>query len=170
MTVKRSLALFTALAGLALGGVAIAGPGMGGPMMGALQELDLTEDQQDTLQQLREEARESHQEVREQMKANREAIQEQLRSDAPDAALLHDLVDEASALRTEMAHARIDRMLEVHATLDAEQREELFELLDEGRQRHHRRRVRRHRSGPGGPDGERGPRMRDDLTDDFGKL
>jgi Spy/CpxP family protein refolding chaperone len=70
---------------LTIGGLAIAGPG--GPMKGvmrALEEVELTEDQQATIDEIKEDAKAERQSRREEGKANREAMFEQLTADQPD--------------------------------------------------------------------------------------
>lgn len=69
-----------------------------------------------------------------------EALAQWNRSE-PDAAALHRVLDEQLEALRARAHRVVDDALELHATLDAEQRAEVGDALashDRGRRRHHR--------------------------------
>ena len=129
---KKRLIVFLAL-GLGLGGVAVANPG-GGPerMLHLVRELDLTEEQMAVARAGREEMKALRESHREEAEAARETFKAQLGGGKPDAAVLHALVDDMVAARQEMAHAHVDNFLELYATLTAEQKAELAELIEEG--------------------------------------
>jgi Spy/CpxP family protein refolding chaperone len=156
MTKSKLFLTATALLGsLAFGSVAMAGPGGGGGdsghFMRGVRSLDLTEDQKTELRELREAAREDRTDTKAQMQSIREAFLAELAKDSPNVATLHELTDSQAALRTSNAVEKVDRLVEVHAVLTAEQRAELLEKMEE------RRSERGERRGRGGR-GERGER------------
>jgi len=66
----------------------------------------------------------------------------QWQRDQPDAAALHRVLDEQLEALRARAHRVVDDALELHATLDAEQRAEVGDALawhEDGRRRHHHR-------------------------------
>jgi len=54
---------------------------------------------------------------------------EQWNSDAPDAERLHELIDQRVAAYRKAAHEIVDGMLEAHATLNAEQRAQIGQIV-----------------------------------------
>ncbi len=147
------------VAALTIGGVAIAGPG-GGQLRRAMTQLDLTEEQQTEVQAVFEEAKENRSDTRAELQAIGEQFKAELASDHPNASLLHDLVDQKTTIQTEIAHARIDDRLEVHAILTTEQRAELAEMMSERRERGRRGHRQRGERGEQGEQGEQGDFVR----------
>jgi Spy/CpxP family protein refolding chaperone len=63
-------------------------------------------------------------------RAAREAMLAEWRAASPDRARLHALVDERARAMTALAHAAVDEVLEVHASLAPEQREKLVRKVE----------------------------------------
>lgn len=152
---------------LAVGGLAIAGPGGGGghgrgghgpghAFMKVVKDLDLSEDQQTRIRAIMEEARAERQADHEGRKAQMTAFKDALLSDAPDAAALHSMADDAHDARKAKLHDRIDDMIAVSAILTPAQRAEASARMDELREEHEARRAERGERGERG--GRRGPR------------
>ncbi len=156
-TIKTLLFGALGVGALTLGGLAIAGPGGHGPhrggpggpggpvehaMMRAIHDLDLTEDQRAILQDIREQARENHESLREQHRQTYETMKAELLSDAPDAALLHSLVDQQHAEMQQRMHDRLDTLLEIQAVLTPAQRDIVAGELEEMESRMKDRRER----------------------------
>jgi Spy/CpxP family protein refolding chaperone len=135
---------------LALASAAIAGPGGPGgqgPVRRVLQELDLSEEQRTEIRGIFEEARAEHESIREGLDGVRGRFRAELAKPSPSATALHAIVDERAALETQLAHDRVDDLLEVHAVLTEDQRAELARLLEEFEGR------RGEGPGPRGPQG-----------------
>ncbi len=133
---KMFLTATVLLGSLAFGSVALAGPGGGGEsghFMRGVRSLDLTEDQKTELRELREAAQEDRTDGKAEMQSIRDAFLAELAKDSPSVATLHELTDRRSDLRTANAHDKVDRLVEVHAVLTAEQRAELLENMEERR-------------------------------------
>ncbi|MFT6817138.1 MAG: Spy/CpxP family protein refolding chaperone [Myxococcota bacterium] len=136
MTKSKLFLTTTLLLGsLALGSVALAGPsgGESGNFMRGMRSLDLTEDQKTELRELREGAREDRTDSKAELQSIRDAFMAELAEDSPNVATLHELTDRRAELRTAGAHDKVDRLVQVHAVLTAEQRAELLENMEERR-------------------------------------
>lgn len=129
----------------------------------AMSQLDLTEDQQTALASAREDIRAKMDEARDGLDDERDALRQALadgtleRKDVKAQIKAH--MDQAEELMLYSA----DRVFDVYETLDAEQRAELAEVIDELADRHEQMRSQR--------DGQRGGRFegrgpgRDDIDD-----
>lgn len=107
------------------------GGGFGGHVFHrVLRNLDLTEEQEVMAVRLMREMREEGRVQREAHRAELEALRAQLGVEQPDATRLHAMLDEEAQARTKLGHQAIDRFLEFHATLSAEQRAELVTMLE----------------------------------------
>ena len=62
-------------------------------------------------------------------RCTKQELLEQWNSDQPDAERLHQLIDQRIAAYGKVAHEVVDGMLEAHATLNAEQRAEIGEMI-----------------------------------------
>ena len=163
-TIKNLALGILGVGALTLGGLAVAGPGghRGGPggpggpiehaMMRVIHDLDLTDAQRTTLKNIRERERADHEADRAQHQQTREIMKAELLSDAPDAALLHSLLDERHAEMQQKMHDRLDTLLEIQAILTPQQRnivaaelEEMEARMDERRKRFESGESRRHR-------------------------
>jgi len=128
----------TLAAALAIGTAAYAGHrgrgfGHGGPGFGLhriMRTLDLTEEQEVLAVRLSRQLREEREAMREAHRAELEIIKAEVASAKPDAERLHGLLDRMAQDRTRFAHAAVDKFLELHATLTAEQRAELVSKLE----------------------------------------
>ena len=122
-----------------------AGRGPGGPIIPPPGYLDLTEDQIEAAEALRDDARAQLEGVREQMQALREQMKAELDTDNPDAQTVGQLAIDIHNLRDRVRGVREDTEAQFAALLDAEQLEkwENFKELRENR------RGPRHRGGFG---------------------
>ena len=68
--------------------------------------------------------------------ATRQAALAQWRSDQPNAKELHALVDKRTAEYQKAMHAAVDGLIEVHQTLNAEQRAEVATLIEDRFENH----------------------------------
>jgi len=130
---------FTALgATMGITAGAIAGPQRGGGAPGimkfahALGALELTEAQKGMLEALREEMRGEMKTARDGHSDEGKMVAEAIANgEAVDREILHARIDEASAARTAMAHKVLDGVLDVYDTLDADQKKELGDMVNE---------------------------------------
>jgi Spy/CpxP family protein refolding chaperone len=167
---KKLVTITAIMAALALAGAALAappgaGPRHGGPHHGPgmhmfhpgalpvlAEALELTEDQQATIESLFEEMRPQPPgpEVRERMQSLREQMHELWQAESPDRGAILAKMAEMDALRAELRaerrNQRISLRLAVLDVLTPEQRAELTELREEMRERRQRGPGRR---GPG---------------------
>jgi Spy/CpxP family protein refolding chaperone len=154
-----SLIGFLALGGVALGGMALAqdtGQYNDAPEVQAqgrtakasqrmTQKLDLDSSQQALFEQGQAKLIKKGKRLRKKMKS---MVQEREQAmNRGDFDTLHELIDQQAALRSKMAHARLDAMQPFTESLSGQQREELQTML---KKRHQARRGR------GGPPGQRG--------------
>ena len=142
---------FMALGALgATAGSALARPGghHGGPgaagLGRVLASIDLTEAQEAALSDLRDEIHDDMRGAKDGAKDELAAIVAGIKTNEVDRAAIHQLIDDAAAERTAMAHKVTDRVLDVYDTLTPEQRAQLVDRIedaearrDEMRQRHH---------------------------------
>jgi Spy/CpxP family protein refolding chaperone len=113
---------------------AIARPGQGGPgpqVARLLGMLDLS----DAQQELAAEIRSTAQDHRESMRADREAshadLMALLGSASVDREAVHEELDVRASEKLAFAHTMADMILDLHATLDDEQRARLVERMSE---------------------------------------
>jgi Spy/CpxP family protein refolding chaperone len=136
------------VAALALGTAAYAGHrgggfGPGGRGFGVhriVRSLDLTEAQEVLAVRLMRQLREERRAMRASHLAELQSLKAEVASSQPDAERLHALLDQMAKERTQFAHEAVDKFLELHATLSAEQRAELvgkIEKMEERRRRWH---------------------------------
>jgi Spy/CpxP family protein refolding chaperone len=129
---------------LAAGSVAVARPFGGKPMFGgpgmmisrALEDLDLTEQQELQAIRIRRSIKEQAKDSREAMRADLDRVVAELEKANPDATKLHAVVDESLARMQKLAHSTVDQYLELHRTLTPEQRTALVERLRNARVMH----------------------------------
>lgn len=125
-----------------------------GPGMARLADsLDLTDDQQAMVDEMREEARTQMQAHREDRESGKEEIKALLSQETMDAEVVHTMIDDRINEMSGFAHDMADKFIALHATLDEDQRTQLIETMDEVAERHSERRGRH-----GGERGERGER------------
>lgn len=105
------------------------------PMAAMLKQLDLSEEQQALAKGLRGELRETQSEQRAVRAELGQQMMTELASGSPNAKKLHQLVDERAELEAAAAHARMDAMMEIMASLSDEQRARMSELAAERMER-----------------------------------
>lgn len=161
----KVLGLTTLIGGLTLGSVALArGPGgmhggPGGHMAKVIEKLDLDPEQQALAKELKAGMEDEREAIQAQHEEAFEVLVSELGKESPDAEVLHDLVDEGTALMAERMHAGLDSMLELQATFTEEQRATLVEEMEAGKEmRDARREEMQERRSEGGERGKRGPR------------
>lgn len=136
----HTVAAFLTGAILTFGASAVAGPIAHGPgFFRILRDLDLTEEQKALGQELIEAAKADREAAKADRDRHFETITTELGKARPDSAALHGVIDEALARGGEIAHARLDDFLALHATFDKDQREVLIDGLDQARELHQER-------------------------------
>lgn len=153
-TPQRLLVLSALVGSMALGGVAMARPGgpgghrgmrEGGPAMRllrAMEDLDLSEQQEVQLVRIKRELRKENKDLRTAMRADGQATFTELQKETPNAQRLHEMLDRHTAARTAAMHKALDKVLAFHATLTPAQRTQLQEKLQRFQKRMERRRQR----------------------------
>jgi periplasmic protein CpxP/Spy len=96
----------------------------------AMDDVDATPAQREKVQSIVKVLLAEGQALRGAHGADPAALLETWKSEAPDAAKLHALVDERAAAMTAFAHRAADAALEVHATLTPEQRAQLARKME----------------------------------------
>ena len=102
-----------------------------------LDDVEADEVQRDKVHEIKDRLYESAQAVRDGSKESRQLAFDELRKDDPDAAKLHAMVDERVDEWRKVLHEGVDGVLEVHATLTPEQRQEIADMIEEHTARHH---------------------------------
>ncbi len=138
---------------LGIGGVAFAGGfgggggcgfGHGRAMAHIVRVLDLTDTQEDLAMDIRHDLKKRMVQTKRESHTHLEEAVDELEKAKPDAARLHQLVDDRMAAMTKNAHYAVDRMLELQQTFTPEQRANLGERMERMHERHrkgeHRRR------------------------------
>ncbi|HET6455644.1 MAG TPA: Spy/CpxP family protein refolding chaperone [Armatimonadota bacterium] len=93
-------------------------------------QLNLTDDQKAQMKAIWEKYRTDTQPIRDEMKAKHEELVTVLKSDTPDRAKAHQLTDEISALRGQMASAGIDKLLDAREVLTPAQRATIAQKME----------------------------------------
>ncbi|MFT5681196.1 MAG: Spy/CpxP family protein refolding chaperone [Myxococcota bacterium] len=142
----------------AIGTQAVASGHRGGPfgpnMARLADALDLTDDQQAMVDEMREDARAQMKGHREDREASKAELKTLLSQETMDADVVHGMIDDHIAEMSGFAHDMADQFISLHATLDADQRAALIETVEEAAERHGSRHSER--SGERGERGERG--------------
>lgn len=153
ITKFRPIALTVGLlaGALALAGYAEARPGhRGGHGHGrgpqkmffkAMERLDLTESQEVELVRMRRTLREESKGMREQMRASHRTLMAEMKKDTPNREEIKAIVKSGAAQRAQMAERFIDKALDFHALLSADQKAKLAEMIEKREARwekHHR--------------------------------
>lgn len=140
-----------------------------------IERLELSDEQAERARALAEQKRTTTQPIHEQVRQRREQMRQLWQSDEPDRDSLLALQAEIHALRGQMAVARIDFRLGLHAILTPEQRAKAQQMMDRRGRRGHRGRFGRrggqrggqgrgyHRGQGGGEDFQGGPPPMDDF-------
>lgn len=127
----------------------------------ALSALDLTDEQAQMVEDLKEDARADRKAQR--GGRGRLTIEAIMSGEPVDREALHAQLDDAAASRVAMAHTHLDRVLDIYDTLDEFQKAELAEVMEEQQQRRSEARA-----GSGGRGGRHGGRGEGAGADDFG--
>jgi Spy/CpxP family protein refolding chaperone len=96
----------------------------------ALDDLDATPDQRARIMAVKDRMLEAAKQVHAEQGATHEALAEAWKSDAPDAAKLHALVDQRAEEMRKLAHQAVDGGIEVHDVLTPEQRAKVTRKLE----------------------------------------
>lgn len=142
----------------AVGAQAAASPGFGhGRHLARLiQQLDLTDDQQAQAEEIRDAMRSHHEAARAERDERRDDMLAMLGSADVDRDAVHAEIDAKSAEKTAFIHEMADMFLDLHASLDDEQRATLVEQAEEAAERMEQHRGERGERGERGPRGPRG--------------
>ncbi len=135
---------------------AVAGPGFERPAHGphargpkmpgarfahAVSKLDVTDEQQAMLDDLRESTRADMMALHQAHRADMDGLKEQFLGDGDvDRDALHAMLDEHGADRLAMAHTFLDKVVDLQATLTPDQKAELRDLAGEMEARREQRR------------------------------
>ncbi|HNX69311.1 MAG TPA: Spy/CpxP family protein refolding chaperone [Candidatus Omnitrophota bacterium] len=124
------------------------------------KELNLTAEQKQKLDELRQAGRETNQGVRDQLKAKMQELHAEIAKPQSDATKVKDLVADISTLKSKMFQSHVDGILAMKTVLTPEQ----FTKMEELRKKHMESKKgkwgKHHEEGPeGGPEGglEEGP-------------
>ena len=98
-----------------------------------LEELDLSAEQTERIQAIREEAKETMEPLREQLQQEREVLQSQLAGDTATDDQLWTQHQEIQDLHQQMGVERFETMLEIRRVLTPEQRAQMAELMEQRR-------------------------------------
>ena len=96
----------------------------------ALDDVDATPEQRQRIHAVKDRMLARAKELHGDRAEGREVILEAWKSDAPDAATLHALVDERADAMRKLAHEAVDAGIEVHGILTPEQRAKLAEKAE----------------------------------------
>ncbi|MEL6186923.1 MAG: periplasmic heavy metal sensor [Myxococcota bacterium] len=133
---------------LALAGFADARPGhhRGGSGHGpqrmffkAMERLDLTEAQEVELVRMRRALREEAKSVRSSMRDSHQTLLAEMKKPTPNREEIKAIVKSGAAQRAQMAERFIDRALDFHALLSADQKTKLVEMIEKRQARWERR-------------------------------
>ncbi|OAB57809.1 hypothetical protein AY600_08450 [Phormidium willei BDU 130791] len=139
------------------------GPG-GGRQMRWIDELDLTPEQTESIQAIRDRYQPQIDALREQMQQHRSTMHNAMGSNASDAEIRQHR-QQMMELRNEMSDLRFNSMMDIRGVLTDEQRTQVRDWMEDHHgQRGHRRGNRggngpgnRRGNGPGNPGEGRGP-------------
>lgn len=115
----------------------------------AMSRLDLSDEQQDALEDARDDIRDKLSEAREGATDDREELRQALVDGSLERNKVKARIQARMAEAEEMVLYTVDRVFDVYETLDEEQRTELVALLDQLAERHEQMRSKRGRRGEG---------------------
>ncbi|WP_229642073.1 Spy/CpxP family protein refolding chaperone [Waterburya agarophytonicola] len=95
-----------------------------------LQQLDLTEEQSQSIETIRSRSQTTAEDLHEQMKAEHQEIKSLLTSDA-DTEQIRQQFQETQALHQQLGNNRFETMLEIREVLTSEQRAKIAELMEQ---------------------------------------
>lgn len=136
-----------------MGAQAMAGAraSMGGANLARLlQNLDLTDEQQAQAEEIRQTMRTHKQAQRSERTERRDDLLDMLGDAQIDRDAVHAQIDAQAAEKLSFAHEMADMVIDLHATLDEGQREQLVETIAEGMERMEQRRQSRPSASPHG--------------------
>ena len=94
-------------------------------------KLELSEEQRDAIEAINAEFQRDRQKIRERHREHRGELLDLLRESPPDRERIDRKIEEISETQVEMLRVAVNHLLDVSAELDDQQRERLFELIDE---------------------------------------
>ncbi len=110
----------------------------GGPPPIPVKELNLSEEQQDKIADLRMDQREEMIDLRARLEKQELQLKKLQREDSPNQKKIHAQIDRIGATRVEMAKLRADHHLEVRALLSPEQQKQMKEFKRQDMRKHDR--------------------------------
>ncbi|NES87603.1 MAG: Spy/CpxP family protein refolding chaperone [Moorea sp. SIO2B7] len=113
-----------------------------------MEELNLTTEQQEQIQEIREKYRPQMQQRRETLQKEQETLQQMMTGNASRDAILRQHQKVAS-LRQELGNLRFQSMLDTREVLTEEQRQKFAQMMEERRGQRRDRRNQGNRSGGG---------------------
>ena len=123
--------------------------GHGAHLARLVQQLDLTDDQQVQADEIRDAMRSHHEEMRADRGEHKAELLAQLGNASVDREAVHTEIDSKLAEQASFMHEMADMFLDLHASLDDDQRSTLVSSAEQAMDRHEERRGER---------GERGER------------
>lgn len=132
------------------------GPGGGGGGMRWIDELDLTAEQTESIQAIRDRYQPQIDALREQMQQHRNTMHNAMGSNASDAEIRQHR-QQMMELRDEMSELRFNSMMDIRGVLTDEQRSQVRDWMEDHHGQRGNRRGNRGGNGPGnGPGNRRG--------------
>ena len=98
-----------------------------------LEELDLSTEQAESIQSIREEAKQTMEPLRERLQQEREALRSQLAGDTATDQQLREQHGRIQDMHQELGAQRFDTMLAIRRVLTPEQRAQMSELMEQRR-------------------------------------
>jgi Spy/CpxP family protein refolding chaperone len=95
------------------------------------EKLQLRPDQRDAIEQINTQFQRRRDEIRDMHREHRRALVDLLRESPPDRERIDGKVEAIGEVQTQMQRLAVEHLLDVSAELDEQQREQLFELIDE---------------------------------------
>ncbi|MFP4250422.1 MAG: Spy/CpxP family protein refolding chaperone [Armatimonadota bacterium] len=95
------------------------------------EKLDLTATQREAIEAVNIEFQREREEIRDRHREHRWELVDLLRESPPDRERIDGKVEEIGELQTQMQRLAVAHLLDVSAELDEQQRDRLFELIDE---------------------------------------
>jgi len=107
------------------------------PIFRLASKLDLTEEQQSFLEEIKSELQ-AERETRREQRPEHTKLSEMIAAESIDADAMRDQVDQRINKQSAQAHQFTDWVIEFHGMLDADQRQQLSEMLENAETRNRR--------------------------------
>jgi Spy/CpxP family protein refolding chaperone len=95
------------------------------------QRLQLSAEQREAIEAVNTEFQRKRDEIRDRHREHRRELVELLQESPPDRERIDGKIEAISELQSQMQRLAVEHLLDVSAELDEQQREQLFELIDE---------------------------------------